>query len=75
MVIFANKKSSFCIILQTIDEVYLDHLNASKSGRPSCTFIVKTKKRTYNLQAITDSTARIWIDVIITGAQGNVDYD
>ncbi|EDW81952.2 uncharacterized protein Dwil_GK25538 [Drosophila willistoni] len=58
----------------TIDEVYLDHLNASKSGRPHCTFIVKTKKRSYNLQAASDSAARIWIDAIITGAQGNLDY-
>ncbi|KAH8284254.1 hypothetical protein KR044_001225 [Drosophila immigrans] len=59
---------------QTIDEVYLDHLNASKSGRPHCTFIVKTKKRSYNLQAASDAAARIWIDAIITGAQGNLDY-
>ncbi|XP_017030557.1 pleckstrin homology-like domain family B member 1 isoform X2 [Drosophila kikkawai] len=58
----------------SIDEVYLDHLNASKSGRPHCTFIVKTKKRSYNLQAASDSAARIWIDAIITGAQGNLDY-
>ncbi|XP_055911340.1 pleckstrin homology-like domain family B member 1 isoform X2 [Eupeodes corollae] len=58
----------------TIDEVYLDHLNASKSGRPHCTFIVKTKKRSYHLQAASDSAARIWIDAIITGAQGNLDY-
>ncbi|KAI8130735.1 hypothetical protein FF38_12768 [Lucilia cuprina] len=58
----------------TIDEVYLDHLNISKSGRPHCTFIVKTKKRSYQLQAASDAAARIWIDAIITGAQGNLDY-
>ncbi|XP_020716881.1 pleckstrin homology-like domain family B member 2 isoform X2 [Ceratitis capitata] len=58
----------------TIDEVYLDHLNTSKSGRPHCTFIVKTKKRSYHLQAASDAAARIWIDAIITGAQGNLDY-
>lgn len=62
------------LYLQTIDEVYLDHLNTSKSGRPHCTFIVKTKKRSYHLQAASDATARIWIDAIITGAQGNIDY-
>lgn len=59
---------------QTIDEVYLDHLNTSKSGRPHCTFIVKTKRRSYTLQAASDAAARIWIDAIITGAQGNLDY-
>ncbi|XP_050328530.1 uncharacterized protein LOC126758336 isoform X2 [Bactrocera neohumeralis] len=58
----------------TIDEVYLDHLNVSKSGRPHCTLIVKTKKRSYHLQAASDAAARIWIDAIITGAQGNLDY-
>ncbi|GAB0094332.1 uncharacterized protein DMENIID0001_096140 [Sergentomyia squamirostris] len=58
----------------TIDEVYLDHMNTSKSGRPHCTFIVKTKKRSYHLQAASDAAARIWIDAIITGAQGNIDY-
>ncbi|XP_075166215.1 uncharacterized protein LOC142238424 [Haematobia irritans] len=58
----------------TIDEVYLDHLNISKSGRPHCTLIVKTKKRMYQLLAASDAAARIWIDAIITGAQGNLDY-
>lgn len=49
-------------------------MNTSKSGRPYCTFIVKTKKRSYHLQAASDAAARIWIDAIITGAQGNIDY-
>ena len=66
--------SIFQLFFQTIDEVYLDHLNVSKSGRPHCTFIVKTKKRSYQLQAASDAAARIWIDAIITGAQGNLDY-
>ncbi|XP_013103114.2 pleckstrin homology-like domain family B member 1 [Stomoxys calcitrans] len=58
----------------TIEEVYLDHLNISKSGRPHCTLIVKTQKRMYQLLAASDAAARIWIDAIITGAQGNLDY-
>lgn len=58
----------------SIDEVYMDHLNVSKSSRPHATFIVKTKKRSYFLQAASDTAARIWIDAIITGAQGNIDY-
>lgn len=66
--------NSFFPLLQTIDEVYLDHLNISKSGRPHCTLIVKTKKRSYQLLAASDAAARIWIDAIITGAQGNLDY-
>lgn len=62
---------------KAIDEVYPDHLNATKSNRPRSTFIVKTKKRLYHLQAPSDAAARIWIDAIITGAQGNLNeyYD
>lgn len=70
----SEKKPRGGAYFDTIEEVYLDHLNASKSGRPSCTFIVKTKKRSYHLQAASDAAARIWIDAIITGAQGNLDY-
>lgn len=58
----------------SIDEVYMDHLNLSKSSRPHSTFIVKTKKRSYYLQGASDIATRIWIDAIITGAQGNTDY-
>lgn len=70
----SEKKPRGGAYFDTIEEVYLDHLNASKSGRPACTFIVKTKKRSYHLQAASDAAARIWIDAIITGAQGNLDY-
>lgn len=57
-----------------IEEVYLDHLNVSKSDRPNCTFVIKTKKRMYQLQAASSATARIWIDSIMTGALGNNDF-
>lgn len=62
----------FKSFFKAIDEVYLDHLNVTKSNRPHSTFIVKTKKRLYHLQAPSDQAARIWIDAIITGAQGNL---
>ncbi|KAJ6649393.1 Pleckstrin likey-like domain family B member 2 [Pseudolycoriella hygida] len=70
----SERKARGGAYFSTIDEVYLDHMNTSKSGRPYCTFIVKTKKRSYHLQAASDAAARIWIDAIITGAQGNIDY-
>lgn len=58
----------FCLF-----QVYLDHTN-TKTGR-FCIFVVKTKGRTYHLQAPSAATARIWIDVFITGAQGSfIDY-
>ncbi|CAF1683052.1 unnamed protein product, partial [Adineta ricciae] len=35
------------------------------------TFIVKTIERPYYLVAPTVESMRIWVDVIITGAEGN----
>lgn len=70
----SEKKPRGGAYFSTIDEVYLDHLNTSKSGRPHSTFVIKTKKRIYHLQAASDAATRIWIDAIITGAQGNIDY-
>ncbi|OWR48070.1 putative pleckstrin proteiny domain family B member 2, partial [Danaus plexippus plexippus] len=57
-----------------IEEVYLDHGNTSKSPSPQTTFIVKTKQRRYYLMAPSGEAARIWIDVIFTGAQGYTEY-
>ncbi|XP_063698882.1 pleckstrin homology-like domain family B member 1 [Culicoides brevitarsis] len=68
----SEKKVRGGAYFSAIDEVYLDHLNVTKSNRPHSTFIVKTKKRLYHLQAPSDQAARIWIDAIITGAQGNL---
>ncbi|CAG9572643.1 unnamed protein product [Danaus chrysippus] len=59
---------------QVIEEVYLDHGNTSKSPSPQTTFIVKTKQRRYYLMAPSGEAARIWIDVIFTGAQGYTEY-
>lgn len=63
----------FWAIASFFQQVYLDHTN-TKTGR-FCIFVVKTKGRTYHLQAPSAATARIWIDVFITGAQGSfIDY-
>ncbi|XP_073965859.1 uncharacterized protein isoform X2 [Choristoneura fumiferana] len=59
---------------QVIEEVYLDHGNTSKSPSPQTTFIVKTRQRRYYLMAPSGEAARIWIDVVFTGAQGYTDY-
>ncbi|XP_063543394.1 repetitive organellar protein isoform X2 [Cydia strobilella] len=59
---------------QVIEEVYLDHGNTSKSPNPQTTFIVKTRQRRYYLMAPSGEAARIWIDVVFTGAQGYTDY-
>ncbi|CAO1425513.1 unnamed protein product [Diamesa hyperborea] len=69
----SEKKPRGGAYFASIMEVYLDHTN-TKTGR-FCIFVVKTKGRTYHLQAPSAATARIWIDVFITGAQGSfIDY-
>ncbi|KAL4707538.1 hypothetical protein ACJJTC_000290 [Scirpophaga incertulas] len=70
----SEKKPRGGAYFQVIEEVYLDHGNTSRSPNPSTTFIVKTRQRRYYLMAPSGEAARIWIDVIFTGAQGYTDY-
>nr|XP_034972234.1 pleckstrin homology-like domain family B member 2 isoform X8 [Zootoca vivipara] len=59
------------IYFQAIEEVYYDHLkNANKSPNPMLTFSVKTHDRIYYMVAPTPEAMRIWMDVIVTGAEG-----
>uniref|UniRef100_A0A8C1K8R4 Pleckstrin homology-like domain, family B, member 2a n=1 Tax=Cyprinus carpio TaxID=7962 RepID=A0A8C1K8R4_CYPCA len=59
------------IYFQAIEEVYYDHLkNAHKSPNPSLTFSVKTHERVYYMVAPSPEAMRIWMDVIISGAEG-----
>ncbi|XP_061432765.1 pleckstrin homology-like domain family B member 1 isoform X13 [Lethenteron reissneri] len=70
------------IYFQAIQEVYYDHLkNANKpwgilrfakitSPNPALTFCVKTHDRVYYMVAQSPEAMRIWMDVIITGAEG-----
>nr|XP_022321824.1 pleckstrin homology-like domain family B member 2 isoform X4 [Crassostrea virginica] len=58
------------IYFQAIEEVYVDHLRTVKSPNHKLTFCVKTCDRTYYMVAPTPEAMRIWIDVIITGAEG-----
>ncbi|KAJ8705987.1 hypothetical protein PYW07_010764 [Mythimna separata] len=70
----SEKKPRGGAYFQVIEEVYLDHGNTSKSPNPVTTFIVKTRQRRYYLMAPSGEAARIWIDVIFTGAQGYTEY-
>uniref|UniRef100_A0A1E1WKT0 PH domain-containing protein n=1 Tax=Pectinophora gossypiella TaxID=13191 RepID=A0A1E1WKT0_PECGO len=70
----SEKKPRGGAYFQVIEEVYLDHGNTSKSPSPQTTFIVKTRQRRYYLMAPSGEAARIWIDVIFTGAQGYTEY-
>ncbi|XP_017344848.1 pleckstrin homology-like domain family B member 2 isoform X6 [Ictalurus punctatus] len=65
----AKKKG--VIYFQAIEEVYYDHLkNAHKSPNPSLTFSIKTHDRVYFMVAPSPEAMRIWMDVIVTGAEG-----
>ncbi|XP_043960763.1 pleckstrin homology-like domain family B member 2 isoform X3 [Gambusia affinis] len=63
------------IYFQAIEEVYYDHLkSAHKSPNPSLTFSVKTHDRVYYMVAPSPEAMRIWMDVIVTGAEGYTQF-
>ncbi|XP_072440762.1 pleckstrin homology-like domain family B member 1 isoform X3 [Chiloscyllium punctatum] len=63
------------IYFQAIEEVYYDHLkNAHKSPNPLLTFSVKTRDRIFYMVAPSPETMRIWMDVIVTGAEGYTQF-
>uniref|UniRef100_A0A8B9EFH9 Pleckstrin homology-like domain family B member 1 n=1 Tax=Anser cygnoides TaxID=8845 RepID=A0A8B9EFH9_ANSCY len=63
------------IYFQAIEEVYYDHLrSAAKSPNPALTFCVKTHDRLYYVVAPSAEAMRIWMDVIVTGAEGYTQF-
>ncbi|KAE8592386.1 hypothetical protein XENTR_v10018746 [Xenopus tropicalis] len=73
------------IYFQAIEEVYYDHLrSAAKKGlfnlslatspNPALTFCVKTHDRLYYMVAPSPEAMRIWMDVIVTGAEGYTQF-
>ncbi|XP_061683462.1 pleckstrin homology-like domain family B member 1 isoform X3 [Syngnathoides biaculeatus] len=63
------------IYFQAIEEVYYDHLrSATKSPNPALTFCVKTHDRLYFMVAPSAEAMRIWMDVIVTGAEGYTQF-
>ncbi|XP_072115827.1 pleckstrin homology-like domain family B member 1 [Mobula birostris] len=63
------------IYFQAIEEVYYDHLkSAYKSPKPLLTFSVKTRDRIFYMVAPSAETMRIWMDVIVTGAEGYTQF-
>ncbi|XP_057676081.1 pleckstrin homology-like domain family B member 1 isoform X6 [Corythoichthys intestinalis] len=86
--VFDRLKRNFCyyvdkhetklkglIYFQAIEEVYYDHLRiATKSPNPSLTFCVKTHDRLYYMVAPSPEAMRIWMDVIVTGAEGYTQF-
>nr|XP_023500691.1 pleckstrin homology-like domain family B member 1 isoform X7 [Equus caballus] len=74
------------IYFQAIEEVYYDHLRSaakkrffsftmvSESPNPALTFCVKTHDRLYYMVAPSAEAMRIWMDVIVTGAEGYTQF-
>ncbi|KAM9811416.1 pleckstrin homology-like domain family B member 1 isoform 7-T8 [Syngnathus typhle] len=73
------------IYFQAIEEVYYDHLrsatkrsffnlNPTSSPNPALTFCVKTHDRLYYMVAPSAEAMRIWMDVIVTGAEGYTQF-
>ncbi|KAM6432305.1 pleckstrin homology-like domain family B member 1 isoform 1-T1 [Liasis olivaceus] len=63
------------IYFQAIEEVYYDHLRcAAKSPNPALTFCIKTHDRLYYMVAPSAEAMRIWMDVIVTGAEGYTQF-
>ncbi|XP_014211499.1 putative uncharacterized protein DDB_G0287457 isoform X2 [Copidosoma floridanum] len=70
-----SRKPRGVIYFQSIEDVYVDHLNTVKSPQPSLTFIVKTTTRLYHLMAPSPEAMRVWVDVVFTGAEGYHEFD
>nr|XP_017498107.2 pleckstrin homology-like domain family B member 1 isoform X21 [Manis javanica] len=74
------------IYFQAIEEVYYDHLRSAakkrlfsftmvtESPNPALTFCVKTHDRLYYVVAPSAEAMRIWMDVIVTGAEGYTQF-
>ncbi|XP_053125985.1 pleckstrin homology-like domain family B member 1 isoform X3 [Hemicordylus capensis] len=76
------------IYFQAIEEVYFDHLRSAakhladflpapfsrESPNPALTFCVKTHDRLYYMVAPSAEAMRIWMDVIVTGAEGYTQF-
>ncbi|XP_058807459.1 pleckstrin homology-like domain family B member 1 [Phymastichus coffea] len=70
-----SRKPRGVIYFQSIELVYVDHMNSVKSPQPSLTFVVKTKTRLYHLMAPSPESMRVWVDVVFTGAEGYHEFD
>ena len=64
----------FFSMFQSIEEVYVDHLNHVKAPNSKVTFCMKTTERTYFFMAPSPESMRIWVDVIFTGAEGYQEF-
>lgn len=53
---------------------FLSNPISPKSPNPSLTFSVKTHDRVYYMVAPSPEAMRIWMDVMVTGAEGHMHF-
>lgn len=63
-----------CILFGSIENVFVDHLRKVRSPSPKLTFCLKTTAKTLVLMAPSAEAMRIWIDVLVTGAEGYQEF-
>jgi len=62
------------IYFQSIEDVFFDHLKMFKSPNAALTFCIKCYDRIYYLVAPSSEAMRIWMDTVVTGAEGYKEY-
>ena len=64
------RRSRHSVPFGDIVDVFLDHLRSVRSPAPHLTFCIKTDGDCIYLVAPSAEVMRIWVDVIVTGAEG-----
>lgn len=73
---FLHERVSFVSHMQNLTTLlsFLSNSISSKSPNPSLTFSVKTHDRVYYMVAPSPEAMRIWMDVMVTGAEGHMHF-
>lgn len=65
---------TFLFCLENMPSLTVFFLSLVQSPNPSLTFSVKTHDRVYYMVAPSPEAMRIWMDVIVTGAEGYTQF-
>lgn len=66
-----EKRSNGVIFFPDIQDVFIDHTNKHKAPKKSIGIVIIASSRRLVLSAKTPELARIWVDAIVTGCEGN----
>lgn len=68
----SKKEPRAIVYFQAIQDVYVDHGGENRGTIAKCSFSVKTPLKTYTLCADSAPAMSLWVDVLLTGREGNV---